>query len=65
MSDIIGQEFESDTAVQTGIDGFVDHTHTAAAEFFEDAIVRKNLSDQRLLGRHLSDILGVRIEVSQ
>ena len=40
---IIGQEFESDEATEVGILGFVDHTHPAAAELLDDAVVRDGL----------------------
>ena len=42
-SDFGREEFESHEAVQLGVFGFVDHSHAAAAQFFEDVIVRNVL----------------------
>src|SRR5713226_9791293 len=42
----IGQEFQRNKSVQSGILSLVDDTHPAAAEFFDDAIVRNGLADQ-------------------
>ena len=39
----IGQEFQRDEPVQPGVLGLIDHTHPAAAEFFDDAVMRINL----------------------
>ena len=46
FGDLIGQKLESDKTMQPGVLGLVDHTHTAAANFFNDAVVRYGLSDQ-------------------
>jgi hypothetical protein len=45
--DVLRQEFQSDTAAKTVILGFVDNAHSAAAEFFDDAVMRDDLSDER------------------
>jgi hypothetical protein len=37
---VIGEKFQSDDAVKAGVQGLVDDTHSASAEFFQDAIVR-------------------------
>ena len=51
LGDIVGQEFQSDEAAEFEVFGFVDYAHAAAAEFFEDAIVRDGLSEHwRMLG---------------
>ncbi len=43
----IGQKFERDKAAELQIFGFVHHTHSTAAQFFDDAVVRNRLADQR------------------
>ena len=43
--DLVGQELEGDEAMQPRVLGLVDHTHTAAAELFHDAVVRDGLVD--------------------
>ncbi len=45
---VIGQEFQSDETVQAGVFGLVDHTHAAAAELFDNAVVRDGLADHRV-----------------
>ncbi len=44
-SNIFGQEFQRDKAVQPSVFSLVDHTHPAATEFFHDAVVRDGLAD--------------------
>ena len=44
-SDLGREEFESHEAVEINVFGFVDDAHPAAAEFFEDAIVRNVLDE--------------------
>ena len=41
-----GQELQSNEAVELRVLGFVDNAHPAAAEFFEDAVVRDGLPNQ-------------------
>src|SRR5215470_8991764 len=36
FGDFVGEEFQRDEAMETGIFGFVDHTHTAAAKLLQD-----------------------------
>ena len=52
---IFGQKLQGDKTVESGVLGLVDHTHAAAAEFLDDAIVRDGLADQferdSILGR--------------
>ena len=45
VNHIVRQEFQGDEAVEFGVFGFVDHTHAAAAELLNDAIVRDGLAD--------------------
>jgi hypothetical protein len=48
----VGQELEGDKAAQLGVFSFVDHTHSAATEQFDDAVVRNGLADHgRMAGR--------------
>ena len=41
----IGQELEGHKATEFDILGLVDHTHPAAAQFLDDAVVRNGLAD--------------------
>ena len=43
--DFIGQELQCDKTMQPGVLGLVDHTHAAAAELLDDAVVRDGLAD--------------------
>ena len=45
--DILRQKFQRDEAPQARIFGLVHDTHTAAAEFFDDAVVRYGLAKER------------------
>jgi hypothetical protein len=45
LRDIIGQELQGDEALKLGILGLVDHSHPAATEFLDDAVVRDGLAD--------------------
>ena len=44
---IVRQELERHEAVQACVFGFVDHTHAAATEFFDDAVVGNRTSENR------------------
>ena len=43
FSHCVRQEFQRHETVQLGIFGFIDDAHTAAAQFFDDAVVRDDL----------------------
>src|SRR6267378_7849378 len=43
---IVGEEFESDKAAEVGVFGLVDDAHAAAAQLFNDAVVRNGFADQ-------------------
>jgi hypothetical protein len=43
---IIGEEFESDEAAEIRVFGLVDDAHAAAAQLFNDAVVRNGFADQ-------------------
>ena len=53
---IVRQELESDKAAELHVLGLVDHTHPAAAELLDDAVVRDGLAD------HWAEILGLQRE---
>ena len=41
----VGQKLESDEAMEQSVLGLVDHTHPAAAELLDDAVVRDGLAN--------------------
>ena len=45
LRDVVGEELEGDKAAQGGVLGLVNNAHPAAAQFFDDAIVRDGLAD--------------------
>jgi hypothetical protein len=47
FGDFVGQKLERHKAMQAGVFGFVNHTHTAPAQFLDDAIVRNGLANHR------------------
>jgi hypothetical protein len=49
---IVGQEFESDKATKVSVLGFVNHTHPAAAQPLNDAVMRDRLADELERGSH-------------
>ena len=57
VADIFGQEFQRDIAVEAIVFGFVDNAHTAAAETFENAVVRESLAEELVGGGHAGDML--------
>ena len=48
FGDFIGQELQRHKTPQAGILGFVHHAHAAAAQLFEDSIMRDGLADHRV-----------------
>ena len=42
---LVGQELQGDEAAELSVLGLVDHTHPAAAELLDDAVVRNGLAD--------------------
>ena len=50
LGNIIGQKLQRDEAAEAWVLGLVDHTHAAAAEFLDDAVVRDGLADHGALG---------------
>jgi len=47
---IRGKELEGNEPAELRILGLVDHTHPAAAQFLDDAVVRNGLADHVLRG---------------
>ena len=47
---IVGQELQGDEAAELGVLGLVDDAHAAAAELFDDAVVRDGLADHGWIG---------------
>src|SRR5437763_11693345 len=45
LRNIVGQEFQRDKAAEFGILGLVDHTHAAATQLLDDAVMRDGLAD--------------------
>ena len=43
--EIFGEKFQRDETAELGVFGFVDDAHSAAAEFFEDAVMGDGLAD--------------------
>ena len=43
--EIFGEKFQRDETAELGVFGFVDDAHSAAAEFFQDAVVGDGLAD--------------------
>ncbi len=44
--------------MESSVLGLVDHAHSAATEFLDDAVVRDCLADPRVGGWHVEHILG-------
>jgi len=57
-SDIGREEFQGDAAVEADVLGLIDHAHSAAAEFFEDEVMRDGKTNQGGGVLHLAHILG-------
>src|SRR5215467_12243940 len=52
------KELQRNKPAQVSVFGLENHTHSATAEFLENAVMRDGLADERLGLRHLSSILG-------
>jgi hypothetical protein len=64
-AEVIWEKFKSDETPKFDVLGLVGHTHTAAPELLENAVVRDGLADERVRARHSDVILGARPEASQ
>ncbi len=63
--DFFGQKLESNEAMQPRVLGFIHHTHTAAPELLDDAVVRDGLADQLGWFHPMVGMLGMLIDASQ
>ena len=61
LGDVVGKEFQRDTAAEARVLGFVDHAHSAAAQFFQDAVVGDGAADNGGSIRHRPSILRQRV----
>ena len=50
--EIIGQEFQRDKTIEARVFCFVDDAHSSTAKFFDDAVMRDGLTEDRLGVRH-------------
>jgi len=53
LRNIVGQEFQGDEPTKFRVLGLVDHTHSAPAQLFDDAVVRDGMPD------HWAAMLGL------
>ena len=53
---VFRQELQGDEAVEPSVLGLVDHTHAAAAELLDDAVVAQVLVDNRRMADFVSAI---------
>ena len=76
VDQLVGEEFEGDAATELEILGFIDLTHTSAANLFQYPIVRDGSADQeqkappcsKMLGAMAADVNGAwvnRLEASE
>ena len=54
FGNVVGQELQSDKAVQLYVLGFVDNAHATAAEFLDDAVVGNRLAEHGQGIRHFA-----------
>ena len=59
--DVVGKKFQRDEAVQARVFGLVDNAHAAAAELFDDAVVRDGLADHGRANGRRAGVGGQRI----
>jgi hypothetical protein len=52
LGNFVGQEFQGYEPAEARVFGFIDHTHPATAQFFQDAVVRNRLAEKGLGVRH-------------
>src|SRR5208282_710590 len=55
---VVGQKLESDKTAQACVLGLVNHAHSAATQFFQDAVMRDGLADEGVGIGHATNILG-------
>ena len=44
-SEVVRKEFEGDVAAEADVFGFINHAHSATAEFFQDAVMADGFAD--------------------
>jgi hypothetical protein len=44
LGDVLGEEFEGDKAAQRGVLGLVNHTHAAATQLLQNAVMGNGLA---------------------
>ncbi|MGC1907319.1 MAG: hypothetical protein WA715_26070 [Candidatus Acidiferrum sp.] len=54
VGNVIWQELQRDKAAKPRVFRLVHHTHAAATEFFNDAVVGDGLTEERVGVRHLA-----------
>ncbi len=47
-SEVVRQKLQGYKSVELSVFGLIDHTHTSATEFFDNAVVRDSLTDERV-----------------
>ena len=47
------QEFQTHSAMEPRVFGFVDDTHTTTTELFDDAVMRDGLAEERIGNCHV------------
>ena len=60
VGDVVGKEFQGNEAVEARVFGFINYAHSAATEFFENAVVGDGPTEKRGGLRHVGRILGMR-----
>jgi hypothetical protein len=58
VRDVLRQKFQGNEAIEPRVLGFVNHTHTTAAKFFYNAVMRYSLAFQRRGIGHRAAILA-------
>src|SRR5438445_10727103 len=62
--DFFGQKLESNEAMQPRVLGFIHHTHTAAPELLDDAVVRDGLANNLGWCHPMLGMLGILTDIS-
>src|SRR5262245_12540954 len=65
LGNILGKKLEGYEAVQPGVFGFVDHSHSAAAQSLQYAVMGESAAVQRIRTGHLRSILESGCDASQ
>src|SRR5262245_61894601 len=57
VDNFIGNELQRDKSAEDGVFRLVHHAHSAAAQLFQDAVVRNGLADKKLRVSHVAAML--------